>query len=297
MQAKLRGIVVALATPLNKNGTVDTGALRALIDYVAEAGATGIFAASSTGEGPLLLDEERQRVIDETVAAADGRLAVLANVSDTSTARALRWVERAAGAGADYVVATLPYYMCHFGLQIEDFYAALAEASALPVLIYNLPVYTKVQIDAAVIGKLAEHPNIVGVKDSSLDWRHFQAVIRVKEKRPDFVVLNGDEQALASSVLMGADGGVLGLANLAPRLCVECFEAAARGDLEQARRLQAELTDLHRVMQIADSGQAGLKLALKFIGIGHEWVTEPLRPAGEKEAAEVSELLRRHGML
>lgn len=297
MQTKLQGIVVALATPLNRDGTVDVGALRALVDYVAAGGATGIFALSSTGEGPLLPDEERQRVIDESVAAAGGRLAVLANVSETSTARVLRWLERAAKSGADYVVATLPFYMQHGGQQIEDFYLALADAAPVPVVIYNVPVYTKVNVGAPVLERLATHPNIVGVKDSSLDWRHFQAVIRVKDKRPDFAVLNGDEQALASSVLMGADGGVLGLANIAPRLCADCFAAAAHGDLPQARRLQAQVTDLHRIMAVADSGQAGLKVALKLIGIGQQWVSAPLRPAGEKEEAEIRKLLQRHGLI
>ena len=297
VHGKLRGIVVALATPLNPDGTVDTEGLRALIDYVAEGGVRGVFVLSSTGEGPLLVDEERQRVIDAAMEAAGGRLAVLVNVSETSTARALRWVQRAAEAGADYVVATLPYYMQHTGPQIEKFYLTLAEASPVPVVVYNVPAYTKVHVDAPTMEHLAAHPNIAGVKDSSLDWRHFQALIRLKTHRPDFAVLNGDEQALASSVLMGADGGVLGLANLAPRLCVDCYEAAARGDLPEARRLQAELTDLHRVMTIADTGQAGLKLALRLVGIGQEWVTSPLRPAGEKEASQLRELLRRHGLL
>lgn len=297
MQAKLRGIVVALATPLNRDGTVDVGALRALVDYVAEGGAIGLFAASSTGEGPLLLDEERQRLIEEAVGAAGGRMAVLANVSDTSTARALRWVERAGKAGADYVVATLPFYMRHAGGQIEDFFLALADTSPVPVVIYDLPYYTNVLIDATVIGKLAEHPNIAGIKDSSLDWQHFQAVVRVKEKRPDFAVLNGDEQALASSVLMGGDGGVLGLANLAPRLCVECFEAAARGDLAEAQRLQTDLTNLCRIYTVADSAHAGLKLALKLMRVCQEWVTAPLRPAGEGQQTEVEEILRRHRLL
>ncbi|MCX7599140.1 MAG: dihydrodipicolinate synthase family protein [Armatimonadetes bacterium] len=297
MEARLRGIVTALATPLNRNGSVDAGALRALIDYVVEGGTIGIFALSSTGEGPLLTDEDRQRVIDEAVAAAGGRIAVLVNVSDTSTPRALRWVERAAQAGADYVMATLPFYAWHAGQQILDFYLALADASPLPVLIYNLPEYTNVNVDAAATERLAEHPNIVGVKDSSADWAHFQAVLTVKTLRPDFVVLNGDERALASSVLMGADGGLLGIANIAPRLCVECFEAAARGDVAEARRLQTELTDLCRIYTTADSGHAGVKVALKLIGIGQEWVTPPLRPASEAEQVEVEKILRRHGLL
>jgi dihydrodipicolinate synthase/N-acetylneuraminate lyase len=286
-----------MATPLLPDGSVDIGGVRRLVDYVVAGGVVGVFAASSTGEGPLLADADRAALFHTCVEASAGRAAVLANVSDTSTARVLAWVRAAADAGADAVVATLPYYLRHDGPQVCDFYLRLADEAPVPLLVYNVPVYAKVQMPVAALAELACHANIVGVKDSTLDWRHFQQVIRIKQDHPSFTVLNGDEQALASTVFMGGDGGVLGLANLAPRLCADLLGAAERGDIPSARELQARLTALQAIWSVCECGHGGLKLALELLGICGRHVTAPLRPAPDEAVPAVRALLHDAGAL
>jgi dihydrodipicolinate synthase/N-acetylneuraminate lyase len=298
MAARLRGLVVALATPLQDDGSVDREALARLVDYVAAGGAVGIFVLSSTGEGPMLPEEQQRAAVESAVAAAQGRLAVLCNISDTGTTRVLRRAEQAAELGADYLVCTLPFYFHHRGQEILDFYYAVADVAARPLLIYNVPCYTGVQITPGQVGELAAHPNIVGIKDSTQDWVAFQRIVRLKDQRPEWMVFNGDEEALASSVLMGADGGVLGLGNVAPRLCAELFAAADRGDLLTARRLQSALADLQQLWSLAgDAGHGCLKLALHLLGFCQPHVSAPLRPAPPELRPRVAALLARHGLL
>ena len=297
MLQDLRGIIPALATPLRADGSVDVEGMGRLVDYVVEGGVTGLFVLSSTGEGPMLREEDKEAAVRAAVEAAAGRVAILAHIADTSTARVLRQAERAAEWGADYVVSTLPFYFRHAGPQTLSFYTDVADASPRPVLIYNVPYCTGVQVTAEQIAELAAHPNIVGIKDSTQDWRHFQQVIRIKDDVPEFLVFNGDEEALASTVLMGGDGGVLGLANVAPRLCTELFEAADRGDIAKARQLQAEVAELQAVWYMAECPHGGLKLALSVLGICEPHVTRPLISPSPDLKPEMVRLLRLHGLV
>lgn len=297
MLDKLRGIIPALATPLNADGSVDRGGMEALVDYVIEGGVTGIFVLSSTGEGPMLTDEDRRVAVETAAEATGGRVAVLMHVPETSTARVIRWAKEAPSLGANYVVSTLPFYFRHAGKQALDFYTALADASPLPVFLYNVPYCTGVQVTAEEIQELAGHENIVGIKDSTQDWRHFQKVIRVKQEQPQFLVYNGDEEAVGSTVLMGGDGGVLGLGNVAPRLCSQLFAAADAGDLERTRRLQAQLADMQALWFMFECAHGALKMALSILGLCQPHVTSPLLPAPPELEPQVRELLARHGLV
>ncbi len=297
MHSDLRGLIPALATPLNEDFTVDTGGLKALVDYVIGGGARGIFVLSSTGEGPMLADEQRHVAVTAAAEAAAGRAPVLMHVPETSTERVLRWARLAPELGAQYIVSTLPFYFHHEGQQTLDFYHALADASRLPVFLYNVPFCTGVHITHQQIAQLAAHPNIVGIKDSTQDWRHFQKVIRIKQQHPGFLVFNGDEEALASTVFMGGDGGVLGLGNVCPALCTAVFEAAHRGDVEAARRLQAELTDLQQMWFCFACPSGALKMTLGLLGLAKPYVTPPLLPAPPELEPFLRELLSRHGLV
>ncbi len=297
MLKDMRGLIPALATPLNADWTVDPKGMKTLIDYVIAGGARGLFVLSSTGEGPLLPDDQREVAVTTAAEAAAGRVPVLMHVPETSTQRVLRWVRQAPELGANYIVSTLPFYLRHVGQQTMDFYQAVADASPLPVFLYNVPVCTGVQVTHEQIAELAKHPNIVGIKDSTLDWRHLQKVVRIKNERPDFLVFNGDEEALASTVLMGGDGGVLGLGNVCPALCTAVCEAADRGDLAEARRLQAELTDMQQMWFCFSCASGALKMTLNLLGLSKPHVTPPLVPAPAELEPFLRELLSRHGLI
>ncbi|MBC7289421.1 MAG: dihydrodipicolinate synthase family protein, partial [Armatimonadetes bacterium] len=177
MPEPTRGIIPALATPLREDGSVDVHGMGRLIEYVVGGGVAGIFVLSSTGEGPMLRETDKATAVKTAVEAVAGRVAVFVHIADTSTARVISQAERAAELGADCAVATLPFYFRHSGSQVLSFYTDVADASPLPVLIYNVPVCTGVQITADQVAELAAHPNIVGIKESTLDWRQFQRIV------------------------------------------------------------------------------------------------------------------------
>jgi len=297
MNLDLRGLIPALATPLNSDFTVDTGALKALVNYVIEGGARGIFALSSTGEGPMLTDEQKRVVVTTAAEASAGRAAVLMHIPDTSTERVVNWARVAPDLGAQAVVSTLPFYFHHEDEQTLYFYRTVADASPLPLFLYNVPYCTGVKVTDEQVAELAEHPNIVGIKDSTQDWRHFQRIIYIKDQRPDFLVFTGDEESLGSSVLMGADGGVLGLGNVCPALCTALIEAAERRDVDEVRRLQRELTDLQQMWFVFSCASGALKRTLHLLGLAQPYVTPPLIPAPEQLDDFLRDLLSRHGLL
>lgn len=297
MAQKLQGIIPALATPLQEDGHPDEAGLRQLVQFQIDNGVRGLFVCGSTGEGPMLADEDWRQAHIWAVREAAGRVPVLANVSEASTARALYRARQAADFGADAVVATLPYYYAHAGEEAKRFYLALADGSPLPVYIYNVPQRTQVPLTAEMLQELAQHPNIRGVKDSANDpILHFELIQSFRHT--DFAVLNGSEFFLGASVLLGGDGGLLGICNVCPKLCVELYEAARRGDLEAVRRLQASLSDVTSLF-FAKGGSplAALKTALHLLGICQPYVSHPFLPASSEQKIAVQDILQRNGLL
>ncbi len=286
-----------MATPLNEDGTVDTGALRNFIDYLIEGGVVGLFVGSSTGEGPMLTDEQKTVLLQTAVEAAKGRVLILFNASETSTARVKGWLQRAADLGADGVMLTLPFYFKHGREQIVRFYEAVADGSPIPVWIYDLPAATQVRITEEQIARLAQHENIHGMKESTGDWRHCQRVIWVKKQAPGFTVWTGDEEMLGAAVLMGGDGGLLGLGSVAPRLCTELFRAADAGNLARVRELQKRLADLQEVWSCGPCSHAGLKAALAALDLAKPHVSHPLIPPAPEDIERAREVLKRCGVI
>ena len=297
MPEKLRGIIPALATPLLENGDPDEAGLRRLVAYQLDNGVAGFFPCGSTGEGPMLRDQDWRAVIAGVVSEVNGRVPILANVADTGSRRAIERARAAADLGADAVVATLPFYYVHAGREAFGFLTELADASPLPLYIYNVPQRTGFSLPADMLVELSEHPNIHGVKDSAVDpILHFELIDRLRNT--DFTVLNGSEFFVGASVMMGGDGGLLGICNVAPKLCVELYEAAARGDIPAVRKLQPIVSEVTTIF-FTQGGSAisALKKALEILGICGGWSSHPFTPTTPEQDAKIRGILERAGLL
>src|SRR3954468_16378076 len=233
----LRGIIPPLVTPLLDRDRLDLAGLERLIEHVLGGGGHGLFLLGATGEGPSLSHRRRCEVVERACAQVGGRVPVLVGITDTSFAESIEMAEHAADAGAGAVVLAPPYYFPAGQPELAEYVESIAAALPLPLHLYNMPSHTKLAFEPDTIARALQIPNIVGLKDSSGQLVYFHKVQSLAAARPDFALLMGPEELLAESVLLGAHGGVCGGANLAPRLYVDLYQAARRGDLERIRAL------------------------------------------------------------
>jgi len=289
----LSGIIPPLVTPLHSDESVDEAGLRRLVQHVLRAGVHAVFAMGSTGEFAALVDEERRRALEIVVDEVKGAVPVLAGVGDSSTRRTLVRVEQAQEIGVDGLVAILPYYHGVNNMnEAKEHFEEVAKASSVPVMIYNIPQRVGVSLTIDAIAELREVPQIVGIKDSSEDFSRFQAMVRMGSAA--FRVFQGSEIQAAASLLLGAHGAVLGIANLAPKLCVELYEAARDMHVEQVRELNRALSELNRIYWLEGSSPIGsLKAALEMIGICQPCPARPMtRPDTHARARIEAEVKR-----
>src|SRR5215216_717410 len=225
----LNGILPPLTTPFDTEGSVDTEALRRNIERYNETGLAGYVALGSNGEAVHLTPDERTRVIETIRSAAPPAHTVIAGVNEFSTRAAIESARSAAGAGADCALVVTPYFYKSHMTQtaLAAFFTEVADASILPLLIYNVPQNTGVLIEPATVAKLASHENIVGVKDSSGNFGALAETIRLAPA--EFKVMVGNGGIFYASLLSGATGAVLAVACAVPRACVDLYEAARAG--------------------------------------------------------------------
>lgn len=291
--SRLGGIIPPLATPLHADESVDEPALRRLVQHVLRGGVHGLFVMGSTGEFAALADHERRRAIEIVVDEVKGRLPVFAGVGDSSTRRALLRVEEAQNLGVDALVAILPYYHAVNNMQeAKAHFEAIVKASSLPVLLYNIPQRVGVSLTLEAISELRELPQVVGIKDSSEDFNQFQEIVRTGSAA--FRVFQGSELQAAVSLLLGAHGAVLGIANLAPRLCVALYDAARDDNLERVRELNRALLELNRIYWFEGTSPiGGLKAALEMTGICQAFCARPMSQADTHARARIEAELKR----
>ncbi|UCH34058.1 MAG: dihydrodipicolinate synthase family protein [Armatimonadota bacterium] len=272
----LGGIVPPLVTPLHSDESVDETGLRRLVQHVVRGGVHGVFAMGSTGEFAALADHERRHALEIVVDEVKGQVPVFAGIGDSSTRRALARVEEAQQVGVDALVAILPYYQSVNNMdEAKAHLEAIATTASVPVMLYNIPQRVGAALAVDAVSDLRDVGQIVGIKDSSEDFSHFQALLRLSS--PAFRVFQGSEHHAAASLLMGAHGAVLGIANLAPKVCVSLYEAARDGNVEEVRELHRSLMDLNRIYWFEGSSPiGGLKAALEMIAICQAYPARPM---------------------
>jgi len=287
-----RGVFPALVTPF-RDDEVDEDAFVRLVERQIEAGVHGLVPVGTTGETATLSHDEHRRVVELTVQTAAGRVPVIAGAGSNSTAEAIELVRHAKQIGADAALVVTPYYNRPSQEGLYAHYAAINEAVQLPVLVYNVPARTSVDISDATLARLSQLPNIVGVKDATGD------LVRATQQRitcgSDWVMLSGDDPTALGYMAHGGHGSISVSANVAPVQVSAFHEAALSGDWETARRWQDGLLRLHRAL-FSDASPAPTKYALSRLGLCEETARLPITPASEASRHEVDAALAEVGV-
>jgi dihydrodipicolinate synthase/N-acetylneuraminate lyase len=284
----LEGVIAALLTPVDQAGRVDHGALRQLVGRLTSRGVTGISPLGSTGEGYSLQLDQRLAVVETVAATVPPGMPVIPGLFAPSYEQAVAEIAAYAGHGATAVLAAPPAYYPLTPAEQRAYYARLADATALPLVIYNIPVYTKITIDPAVATELAAHPQVAGLKDSGRDLGYaaalLDAVAAAGPAAAGFSVLTGTDSMLVAYLLAGARGTICANANLMPELVRAVYDAVLAGKLDEALRLEARIRLVQAVFP-AGAVTAALKAALASAGVGERWLVPPRLALSEAEAA------------
>jgi len=276
------GSLVALVTPTREDGSVDEAGLARFVEWQISQGTRGLVAVGTTGESPTLTHEEHKRVVDITVEAAAGRVPVIAGAGSNSTAEAIGLARHAKRAGADAILVVTPYYNKPTQEGLFLHYSAIADAVELPLIIYNIPARSVVDMNVQTMARLAKHPNIVGVKDSTANLTrplHTRAACGA-----DFIQLSGEDHTALAFNTAGGVGCISVTANVAPALLSAMQNFWAEGRLAEAMELQHRVLPLHDAMFV-ETNPAPAKYALSLLGFSNEICRLPLAPltAASKE--------------
>jgi 4-hydroxy-tetrahydrodipicolinate synthase len=266
----LHGVIVALLTPVDSAGQVDHGALRALTERLVARGVTGISPLGSTGEGFSLGLEQRLAVTDTVAGSVPADMPVIPGVFAHNHEQAVAEIAGYASHGATAVLAAPPAYYPLKPAEQLSYFSRLADEAALPQVLYNIPVYTKIQIAPQAAAVLAAHPNIAGLKDSGRDLNYATALLdalaAAGDEAADFSVLTGTDTMLVPYLLAGARGTICASANLVPETVIATYEAVLAGKLDDALRHEAQLRAVQTALATGTS-PAALKAALALLGV------------------------------
>jgi 4-hydroxy-tetrahydrodipicolinate synthase len=290
-----RGSITAIVTPFDAAGDIDEAAFRSLVEWQIAEGTSGIVPVGTTGESPTLSHEEHRRIVTACVEAAAGRAPVIAGAGSNSTAEAVELVRHAEEAGADAVLVVTPYYNKPTQRGLYAHFAAVAQATSLPILIYNIPPRSVIDMTPETMGRLAhDFANIVGVKDAT------GKVERVSEQRmtcgADFIQLSGEDASALGFNAHGGLGAISVTSNVAPRLCAAFQEASLSGDRAKAIELQDRLMPLHKAIFI-EAGVAGAKYALSRMGRIQNVVRSPLMTVEDATALQIDAAMKHAGLI
>ena len=289
----IRGAIVAIVTPF-KDGKVDEEALRRLIDEQIANGTDGISPCGTTGESTTLSYEEHDRVIEVTVEAVNKRVPVIAGTGSNSTAEAVRLTKHAWKAGADAALMVCPYYNRPTQEGLYRHYRAIAEEVPIPIVIYNIPGRTGTNLQTETLARLAEIPNIVGVKEASGSLKQMSDVVRLCG--PDFSVLSGDDIFTLALMAIGGAGVISVISNVAPRDMAEMVDSFTAGDLSKARMLHHKMSPLIDALFL-ETNPIPVKAALAMMGKITYELRLPLCRMGEKNEAILKKEMQRYGLI
>jgi 4-hydroxy-tetrahydrodipicolinate synthase len=289
----LEGVIVALLTPVDADGKVDHGALRQLVERVTSRGVAGVSPLGSTGEGYSLGLDQRLAVVDTVAGSVTAGTPVIPGVFAHNHEQAVAEIAAYADHGGTAVLAAPPSYYPLRPAEQEAYFSRLADATALPLVLYNIPGYTKVQIAPTVAAALAAHPRVAGLKDSGRDLGYAATLldaVRAAGAAADFSVLTGTDSMLVSYMLAGARGTICASANLVPELVLAVYDAVRAGKLDDALRVESRLRQVQAACAVG-APVAAYKAAVASTGVGEPWLVPPRQPLTEAETAELLERL------
>ncbi len=279
-----QGSLVALITPMQADGSIDEAALENFIEWQIAEGTHGLVPVGTTGESPTLSHDEHKRVVELTIRIAAKRVPVIACAGSNATAEAINLAQHAQSVGADGVLVVTPYYNkpTQDGLILH--YTAIADSIDIPVIIYNIPSRSVIDMSVATMAKLAKHRNIAGVKDATANLS--RPLHTTATCGPDFCQLSGEDHTALAFLAAGGHGCISVSANIAPRLCAELHNAWQRGDIAAAMSIQARLLPLHDAMFV-ETHPAPAKYAASLLGYGTPDCRLPLAPLSEAARAQM----------
>ena len=292
-EKKYKGVVVPMVTPVTVDGTLDTAAVERIIEFFAKQGVSPLLMGT-TGEGNSISQDDGLLLVKTAVAARNNcRLStvnsqlIYAGLTGNCFAEQLAQAEAYTQAGADVIVATLPTYYALTPEQMENYYRALADNITGPLMLYNILATTHMSIPVEVISRLADHPNIVGLKDSERDLERMEQCIAIAKNRADFCYFCGWAAQSAHSLELGGDGIVPSTGNYVPDMFQQLYLAAVNGDMTTANRLQDETNDIAKIYQkdrTLGQSLAALKVMMHTKGLCKPWMLMPLtRLSAEEE--------------
>ncbi len=291
---RFTGSFTALITPMRADGSLDEGAFRDLVEWQIAEGTEGLVPVGTTGESPTLSHAEHKRVVELCIEAAAGRVPVMAGAGSNSTAEALDFAQHAKRVGADAILVVTPYYNKPTQEGMFLHFSMIADAVDIPMFIYNIPGRSVVDMTPETMGRLAKHPNIVGVKDATAN------LARPLHQRAacgnDFVQLSGEDHTALSFNAAGGHGCISVTSNIAPRLCAEMQKAWREGRVCEAMMIQDRLLPVHDAL-FCETSPGPVKYAASLLGRGSAFCRPPMAPIAAGTATRVEAALRGAGLL
>ena len=290
---KYKGVVVPMVTPVTKNGTLDTQAVERIIAFFVNAGVSPLLMGT-TGEGNSVSQTDGLLFVETAVKAAQKRITIYAGLTGNCFSEQLKQAEAYTHAGADVIVATLPTYYALTPQQMENYYRTLADSIQGPLMLYNILATTHMSIPVDIIRRLADHPNIVGLKDSERDLERMAQCIEIAKGRENFCYFCGWAAQSAHSLELGGDGIVPSTGNYVPELFQQLYEAAIKGDMATAYQLQDQTNEIAKIYQKDRTlGQSltALKVMMQTKGLCEPWMLMPLTRLSAAEEKAIRDAL------
>ena len=288
-----KGSFPALVTPF-KNGELDLETLKKLVEWHIAEGSHGLVPVGTTGESPTLTHTEHETVVEEVVRAAAGRIPVIAGAGSNNTVEAIRFMRHAEKVGADAALVVTPYYNKPTQRGLIAHFTALHDCCELPIVIYNIPGRSVIDMSPETMGELAKLPRIIGVKDATGD------LARVSDQRitcgKDFVQISGEDATAHGFNAQGGVGVISVTANVAPRMVADVQEACLAGDYRKALETQGRLMPLHKAI-FTEPGLVGVKYAMSLLGLCSDEVRSPLTGLSDETKALVEDGMRHAGLM
>lgn len=289
-----KGSCVALITPMRQDGSVDEKAFAAFVDWQINEGTQGIIPVGTTGESPTLSHAEHRRVVEIAIEVSNGRVPVIAGAGSNSTEEAISLTRHAKEAGADAALIVAPYYNKPTQEGLFLHFTAIADNVDLPIIVYNIPGRSVVNISVETMARLAKHRNIVGVKDSSADIA--RPLHTTRTCGTDFVQLSGEDHNAVAFLASGGHGCISVTANVAPRLCSQMHNAWAEGRVRDAMAIQNRLLPLHDALFV-ETSPAPVKYAASLLSKTSAHCRLPLAPVMEPTRERVKAAMTEVGLL
>lgn len=287
---KVEGIIPAMLTPFTAEGEVDISGIRENVDFLIKNGVSGIMCLGSTGEAATLTRKECIKVTETTVEAADGRVKVIVGTGAPGTREVIERSREAKTAGADLIMVVTPFYEIPTQEGLYQHYATITEKVDIPLVLYNIPLHTHVEIKLPTLARLAEIDNIVGLKDSSGNLSYFAEVMRLVSGK--ISVLNGSDDMILPCFALGCHGVILALVNIAPRAVVDLYRALQQKAMAEAQKLYYQLLPIARAISSPENFPAPVKEAVHMLGRPAGPARAPIQPVSMAEKEAIREALK-----